>query len=164
MAYQKPSVPPVDGAVNVCAIELSPFVAPVVPSSAACVPPCAPLATTDVDPAVVQPLRSPVSKSPLVIGLAGVVEVTMSCGDCGVRPALPDARHGERVRAGRDRGARGDGHRRADPVDTVVGLKVTVTPGGSCDVTDRLTVCGSPATTSTVALPTVEPPCGTSMA
>src|SRR5438132_1497125 len=51
-----------------------------------------------------------------------------------------------------------------DSVETVVGLKVTVTPGGSWETTDRLTVCGPPATTFTVALPTVEPPCGTSMA
>src|SRR3954464_16044045 len=89
MAYHKPSVPPVDGAVNVCAIELSPLVAPVVPSSAACVPPCAPLATTEVDPTGAHALRSPVSKSPLVIGLVGVVEVTMSCGESVWEPLCP---------------------------------------------------------------------------
>src|SRR5437867_3578949 len=64
--YQNDSDPPADGAVNVCATELSPLVGTVDPTIAAL--PVWPLDETEVVPLEVQPVR-PDSKPPLVIPL-----------------------------------------------------------------------------------------------
>src|SRR5207302_1258035 len=61
--YQNDSLLALDGAVNVCAIELSPLVGLLLPTEAADEPPCV-VVLTDVAPADVQPPSVPVSKSP----------------------------------------------------------------------------------------------------
>src|SRR5712664_1868955 len=68
------------GAVKVCAIELSPFVALVLPSCAQNAPPWQPaLITVSEAPEEVQPLKLPVSKSPFTIPPpGGGVPVTVS--------------------------------------------------------------------------------------
>src|SRR5260370_24839597 len=74
--YQSESVPPLAGATNVCAMELS---APglVLPTCAAHAPVCE-VETTLVVPVELQPLRLPVSKSPLTMGLLPGGGVTLS--------------------------------------------------------------------------------------
>ncbi|TME25140.1 MAG: hypothetical protein E6I64_11425 [Chloroflexi bacterium] len=75
--YQNVSVPPAEGAVKVCAIELSPLNGEVLPTRAAYVPVCAVVDVAAL-PAEVQPDRLPVSKVPLLIPDGGGGAVTVS--------------------------------------------------------------------------------------
>ena len=71
--YQNERTPPADGAVKVCATELSPLNGELLPTLADEVPLCA-VVEIAVLPALVQPVR-PLSKPPLAIPLA---EVTLN--------------------------------------------------------------------------------------
>src|SRR5947209_4748081 len=88
--YQKLSVPPVDGAVNVCEIELSPLVGVVAPTRAAYVPVWPPL-TADALPAAVQPESEPVSNPPLAMppGGGGAVTVSATIVECVAEAPVP---------------------------------------------------------------------------
>ena len=84
--YQNERTPPPDGAVKVCATELSPLNGELLPTFAADAPVCAVVATA-VLPALVQ-LASPLSNPPLVIPLDAVtVNVTVAL--CVALGALP---------------------------------------------------------------------------
>ena len=64
--YQKVSVPPVEGAANVCATELSPLNGELLPTRAAQEPVCA-VDETPALPVLVHPERLPVSNPPFVM-------------------------------------------------------------------------------------------------
>src|SRR2546422_11478586 len=95
--YQNERTPPADGAVKVCATELSPLKGELLPTLAADVPLCA-VVEIAVLPALVQPMR-PLSKPPLVIPLddvtvSGTVVLWVALG------AVPGTARGQRPRAG----------------------------------------------------------------
>src|SRR6266550_2157281 len=79
--YQKVSVPPAAGTLNVCATELSPLNGEVLPTLAAQEPVCE-VSDVAVLPTLVHPERLPVSKPPLVMPLGG------GGGGGGVAPML----------------------------------------------------------------------------
>ncbi len=86
--YQKDRVPPSDGAVNVCATELSPLNGEPLPTMAEAAPPCT-IDEMAVLPARVQPLN-PLSKSPFVMPLAGAaVTVRLTVVVCAALAAVP---------------------------------------------------------------------------
>ena len=84
--YQNERTPPPDGAVKVCATELSPLNGELLPTLADEAPLCA-VVEIAVLPELVQPVR-PLSKPPLMIPLEGVT-VSVTVALCVALGALP---------------------------------------------------------------------------
>src|SRR5260370_33184127 len=93
--YQKLSVPPPLGTVNVWLTELSPLKAEAEPTIADALPECA-VVLVPVAPAVVQPVR-PLSKPPLVMPPPppALVTVTATEALCVAGPSVPGTVTGE---------------------------------------------------------------------
>jgi hypothetical protein len=156
--YQNDSFDDPAGAVNVCAMELSPLNGAVLPTCADQVPERA-VVLTDAAPAAVQPLSVPVSKPPLVIPPGGGgVALTVRPIDalCVADVPLPVTVTGYVPAGVLDAVEMVSVELPAPVID--VGLKLAVVPLGK-PLAESETVCAEPLVTAVVMADVPEAPC-----